>query len=908
MKRFIKSLVLVTFLFGMVAPAGAQTPSTEGRDFWVTFLRADEPSGGPETLTLTISAREACDITITNPNSTYTTTFSVGANSNTKISTSEAPDGATSFSESDCYSKDSEQNSKFTALHVTSTKDISLFAGNYRDKSFDAANILPTSALLDDYLIQTYPPSAHADQPQGSHFAIVATEDNTVVDYEIPTGVATEGNKTGAQTTPTLKKGQVWYVWTGQKEGNPGDLSGTKVQARNGKKIAVFQGCPHTNLPYKMRDRDHLFSQAMPKAYWGTEFGITSSRNHRRDIVAVMAINDGTQVFINDKDGDKVLVHTFNFNSSDPQERKQYWTFEIGEEEAYSTHNSSPYKGLLPEPLVIDSSCYLTTSCPAGVHLFMVSNTYDEATPTHDNGSISDPAMLWISPIEQVIREISFSTYPDGTDIHFMNIVTPTADTANVIWTDENGVTHNIKSYFRTFTGNPDYSFARLQINDGSHHLKGTIGFLAHVYGFGERCSYAYSCGSSTVQRSITFNGSPLLQDSIYPGRFCVNEEIEMKLNIGSNDYHNVLWNFGDGITASADPAADNEEKKKTTHVYTTPGWYDLVVSAEYVNACTGTPHNEDMRFSFRVISPDTIRKDTLVCMPETYTGPTYDTDTIEYSCDSVVITGHTYMKESSYRFDTVAYDSCWLYDRWYYDTREVVWTIPHGNAGRCDSTVTCNLHVKTCLVMDIPNTGTSYACEGDKIELPFNYSNRGDIAETHFICEGIDSIIEPYKQDKQWYFSLPTQDLKPNFYKARIIVQDTICDRKLEFPLDFSIYYPNDVFKYKFNNILAVYNKENNGGYDFTAYQWLLNGVPIEGATSSVYHIDTTFVIGQRYSVILTRSDGVVLPSCWLEIEKVPEYTTVTKNAPATKHLINQRIVIRKEDQEYNIYGQRTK
>ena len=890
MKRFIKSLVLVTFLFGMLAPAGAQTPSTEGRDFWVTFLRAD--ADNPSELKLTISANKTCSVTINNPSTGYLETLQVtGGSSEEHIVTDNAS----------CYSSTSEQKTT-TALHVTADEDISLFAGNYREKSFDAANILPTSALLDDYLIQAYPPSDHGNSPQGSHFAIVAVEDNTVVDYVIPSGVTTNGNKSGAQFTPALNKGDVWYVWTGNKEGNAADISGTTVKARNGKPIAVFQGCPHTNVPDKVRNRDHIFSQAMPTAYWGTEFGITASLLRRRDIVAVMAINDGTQVFINDKDGDKVLVHTFNFNSSDPQEKKHYWTFEIGEELAYCNGSESPMYGKLPEPLIIDSSCYLTTSCPAGIHLIMASNRYDlpeQNTPEPD----SDPALLWISPIEQVIKEINFSTYDEGINTHYVNIVTPTAGTAG-IKLDGN----SIASDFLPIMGNNDYSYARIPIEAGGHNLKGTLGFIAHVYGYGDKASYAYSCGSSTVQRSITFNGLPLIEDSVFSGRFCVDQEIDMKLNLGSNDYQNVFWDFGDGITYSPDIDAPNEEKKKSSHVYTTPGWYDLVVSAEYINACTGTQHNEDMRFSFRVVSPDTIRKDTLVCMPETYDGPMYDTDTAWYECDSIVITGHTYMKETSYPFDTTAYDSCWLYDRYYYESGEVTWTIPHGNAGRCDSTVTCNLYIKTCLVMEVPNNGTAYACEGDKIELPFIYNNRGDIGEAHFICEGIDSIIEPYKQDKQWYFELPTQELKPNLYKAHITVQDTICDRKLDFPLDFSIYYPNDVFKYKFNNTLAVYNKENNGGYDFTAYQWLLNGAPIEGATSSVYHIDTTFVIGQRYSVILTRSDGVVLPSCWLEIEKVPEYTTVTKNAPATKHLINQRFVIRKEDKEYNIYGQRTK
>ena len=305
MKKQLKSLLLVAFLLsGTTITWGQATPSTEGRDFWVTFLRADEDSGGPEKLTLTISARKQCVVTIDNPNA--------GIN-NRRISINPGNTTIPMINDKNaCYSYQSEQI-LYTALHITSTEEISLFAGNYRNKSFDAANIYPTTALLDDYLVQTYPPSVHSDDPQGSHFAIVAVEDNTIVDYNLT--ARTAGNRIGAQSV-TLNKGQVYYVWTGEKEGDEADLSGTTVKARNGKKIAVFQGCPHTNIPYKMRDRDHVFSQAMPTAYWGTEFGITASRNHRRDIIAVMAINDGTQVFINSADGEPQLVHTFNFNSA----------------------------------------------------------------------------------------------------------------------------------------------------------------------------------------------------------------------------------------------------------------------------------------------------------------------------------------------------------------------------------------------------------------------------------------------------------------------------------------------------------------------------------------------------------------------------------------------------------------
>ncbi len=907
MKRFIKSLVLVTLFAGMAIPSWGQAPSTEGKDFWVTFLRAADDD--PTELKLTISAKEACSVTIENTTNGFTYTANVADNSSTELTT------VNELNQADCYSSDNSQ-ATYTALHVTSTKDISLFAGNYRDKSFDATNVLPTTALLDDYIIQTYPPSDHENyedqskpKPQGSHFSIIAVEEGqTTVDYNLT--VKANGQTTGSHSV-TLNKGQVYYVWTGLSEKvNPDnfDLSGTTVKARNGKKIAVFQGCPHTNVPIAVRDRDHLVSQAMPTAYWGSEFGITASCNHRRDIVAVMAINDGTEVYINDADGEKVLVHTFNFNSSDPKERKHYWTFEIGEEIAYCAdkEGQSPSHGKLPEPLVIDSSCYLTTSCPAGVHLFMVSNRYDEVTSTHDGNRISDPAMLWISPIEQVIKEINFSTYDtQQAKSHFMNIVTPTANTGQMEWTDENGAKHNIQSYFHPLNGNPDYSFARIEINHGTHNLKGTLGFLAHVYGYGERESYAYSCGSSTIQRSVTFNGQPLLIDSIYPGKFCLNEDIEMKLNIGNNDYESIVWNFGDGITATADPNASNEEKKQTSHAYTTPGWYDLTVSAVYINSCTGQRHNEDMHFAFRVVRPDTVKLQQLICMEEDYTGPATATDTTWIGdCDTVLITGYEYSKKSSSSYELTAKvtDGYELNGHWYTDSYQEDTLFVGFNAAGCDSIRICKLTLLMCLVMELPEKSL-HICPGDPLDLQYSLI-KGQMGEMRFICGSTNVVLDP----QNGFVSLPTEQLKPGIHQAKITVYDVVCEQTLEFPLDITVYYPSDIFKFKFNNVLAVYNKEYNGGYDFTAYQWYYNGQKIEGANTSVYHSDVPLKAGE-YFVMLTNTSGLTLPSCSQTIQDgdIPDYSDLHQ-APATKHLINRQIVIRKGAENYNIYGQKIK
>lgn len=911
MKRFTKSLLVVSMFVGMAIPSwGQATPSTEGKDFWVTFLQAQTKNDAE--LILTISAKDSCDVLIENPNSTMTPIRrKVKANSSESITITD---------KNSAYS-DANETATNTALHVTATKDISLFAANYINKTFDAANVLPTAALLDDYLIQTYPPSDHDGDAasRGSHFAIVAVEDNTVVDFVLT--AKTAKNNTGAQQV-TLDRGQVYYVWTGKGAGDAYDLSGTTVKARNGKKIAVFQGCPHTNIPYMVEDRDHIFSQAMPTAYWGSEFGITASRNHRRDIVAVMAINDGTEVYINNEDGDKVLVHTFDFSV----DTKHYWTFEMGEEIAWSTSSDSPKypAGRLPEPLIVDSSCYLTTSCPAGVHLFMVSNRYDNAVA--GGSSLSDPAMLWISPIEQVIREINFSTYNKGTTLHFLNILTTTADVSNIVLTGSSGV-QSIQNQFYPLTGNSDYSYARVPITSGNYTLKGNVGFLAHVYGYGTRESYAYSCGSSTVQRSVTFNGTALKMDTTYDGKFCVYDTIEMKLNIGNNEYESIEWLFGDGTSYVPGADVPNDKKTTTKHVYTTPGWYDLTVSAVYVNTCTGEQSNGDpMRFSFRVVRPDTVIGE--VKPSECVDLATYNANPVYW--DSLIANGEIQMSEPEHCYDTVFINMvkyrreteeykdtlrAWneVYSpyngRYYRDSQDVLDSIL--NASGCKHFIHYYVDVIKCLDLSFNGNGLSI-CPGENLHVPYTKS-QGDIKDEQgrFVIPGLIDTIVAISNDNTPFgnLELPTKNIKtPGYYTGTLTVEDAKCDTKQE-QLHIAVNYPSDIFQLKFNNVLAVYQ---NKDYQFSAYQWYVNGLPIDGATSSVLYLgkNVIFKEGDVVFVMLTDKNGMTLPSCPQTLSDIdPDMDNEDWNkAPARKMIINSQFVIRKGETDYDIYGQRVR
>ena len=524
--------------------------TTEGKDFWVTFMQADQDPNNDLTLSLSISSREDCQVTITNPFSGYTENVNVTANQmqlvelySGNVLTQNARTAMAATGKV-CYAVNSEQVDT-CALHVTATANISLFATNYKKATFDATNVLPTPSLLDEYIIQTYTPSDHGgvSSTQGSHFAIIAAEDNTIVDYcpTVPTqsindsinaaqtkkdfmgeDALTEREKFWLNYTvgdtlhsPVLNAGQVYYVWTGKKDKDAGDLSGTYIKARDGKKIAVFQGCPHTNIPYQTKERDHIFSQAMPTKYWGNTFVLTASAGRHKDYVRILALNDGTEVHINGN-----LVHTFDFANTD---KKQYWEFTIGDQGTYAQNGS----------------CVVTTSCPCATHLFLASKKADNVT----NG---DPAMLWVNPIEQQIDQVTFATYSskNGTTAHYVNVVTDQPD----LMTLTNGTTP-VAMTFNPVDGSTTYSYAQVSLGSQatSYTLKSNgSNFIAHVYGFTSNESYGYSAGGATVplSQSIYINGEEFSPDK--ENNLCGKDTVHFACK---PDFmpDSVIWHFGDG-------------------------------------------------------------------------------------------------------------------------------------------------------------------------------------------------------------------------------------------------------------------------------------------------------------------------------------------------------------------------
>jgi len=509
MKNRILQLKRVAFalLVLLLSLAGVKTTNaqnTVGTDFWVTFLPNYETDADhPLTLSLIATASSPCSGTITNPYTDWSTSFevSVGATTIIDIPSSEA------------YSDDDSDDVVNIGLHVVSTEPISLFASNFRPYTFDVTDVLPTYSLGSNYIIQTYNesnrsiamnPSSHTNSRSDgscSEFTVLAVEDNTTV-YITLADNSMNGHYSNQPFSVTLNTGQCYQI----KSVNGGNFSGSQVSVSGNKKVAVFAGNRCTNVPNGCAYCDHIVEQMMPVSCWGNHFVVTNSSMRTYDVIRVTAANDNCQISI-----DGSVVTTIN--------QKETYQFEITSD---------------------NPSMYLETSQPAMVYLYY--------SGSQCAGEMGDPSMVIVSPIEQRMDYVTFSTFNSGaSQYHFVNVITNTED-VNAMQLDGN----SLASEFQTVSGNSGYSFARVAIEHGSHTLSTTgDGFVAHVYGLGDDESYAYSVGSNAVQELYTnmlVNGQTVSDDMDVCGK-TVSFDLNYNYNVSQ-----VNWIFGDGQTGSGIP------------------------------------------------------------------------------------------------------------------------------------------------------------------------------------------------------------------------------------------------------------------------------------------------------------------------------------------------------------------
>ena len=594
----------------------AAIPSTEGTEFWVTFMNNHntQVSSSELQLKLIVSARENAMVTMSNPQTGWTHTMSVVANQEAEYV----------LSNEQVYTYNAGIVEK-TGLVVTTTAPVSLYAANFKEHTYDATIVLPTTALGVDYIVQMY----EADM-SSKEMAVVATENNTQVTI-IPHARTTSGHIKNVPFTITLQRGEVYQLMSNDS-GN--DFTGTRVESD--KPVAVFAGHQCITVPTDNPWCDHILEQQLPTQMWGKQFVVTKTKGQNGDRVMLTAQKDYTQVYV-----DGTLQTTLN--------QLQSYEFRL-------TNNS----------------VYIETSEPVVCYLYVEG--------ARDNDMIGDPSSVHISPIEQRIKQLTFSTFQTNVSrTHYVNIVT-TKEGVNSMKLDGN----NISDKFSVVKGNANVMYAQIQISSGTHTLEtNTDGFVGHVYGLGECESYAYTFGSATLPLvgQILVDDAPR-SDIEYDEMRCYKESIRFEPD-GNVEINAIEWSFGDGTTST---------QKIVNHTYAAPGKYRIRMIVE----------NEDGR-------------DTA------YTNLTL----VEQLRDTVYA---QICEGDEYSFGGRTYSVAGKYD------------VKFTSSGGCDSIVTLCLTVHDTYLVTIEATfptGLSYRWRGKW------YSEEGTYYDTLVSTVGCDSILE---------------------------------------------------------------------------------------------------------------------------------------------------------------------
>ena len=507
--------MMLLLSFGLTAFA---QNSTQGKEFWFSFMHNGykENSGTWVETQVMISAKQACSGTVTNPRTSWSQSFTVGDESVVVLY----------IPEEQGYNEGNEGVPSNFGLLLTATDTVSVYTSNCATFSFDASFVLPTESLGSNYIVQCDSQSRtnamFTDQETGV-FLIVATEDNTVIDI-IPSVKTLDGHEAGTSYSVTLDRGQTYYMRSNNST-NQRDFSGTCITARDGKRIAVFNGNTLTTIPNSSDNgHDHIFEQALPVETWGQKFAITSSSTRTRDGVKVMAGRDNDTVWCNG-----AYQTTLNLG-----ECYTFWIYS-------SMSGSHPFGG---------GSCFIETSEPSMVYLYN--------TTCYDSGLVQekgDPSMVWIPPVEQKIDEITFCTFNHEMapiDYHYVNVVVE-SESVGEVYFDGNLLE---ESQFQPLIGNEDYAYVKLDISHGVHHLSCVWGLIAHVYGFGQAKGYAYCVGANVVNLNGVLFVDGELSTTYHDGlRLCAGESAEFEVKT-SYPVQRVVWDFDGtptpgGITAS---------------------------------------------------------------------------------------------------------------------------------------------------------------------------------------------------------------------------------------------------------------------------------------------------------------------------------------------------------------------
>lgn len=468
-------LISCMLLLAGYAKTYAASPTTKGTEFWVGFMENVllSANGQPR-----FSFYISCDVNtagvISMPTTGYTQNFTAAAGQVTEVF---LPPGVFYYSGSEAVAN--------YGIKVTSNDPINLSVQHHRLYYSEASVVLPVTELGGQYMVMTHPDDLGAGgMPE---FVVIATEDNTTIDIT-PSALTYALRPAGVPFSVTLNEGQLYQVQAN------GDLSGTTVTARDGKKVAVFSGAVYANL--QCLATNHLYDQDYPLTSWGNEYLLSPYVPNSQDKFRILASANGTQVFIN-------CTTPITLNKG----------------EHYDHVTANPVKITSSHPIQVAQLKFGQTCSTQG-----------------------DATFLLHRPMQYISHKAIFASMASGIpsyqySAHYANVIVKTAHTS-FITLDNAAIT------FTVIPAYPAYSYAHLTLTPGTHTLLSDSGFYASVFGVGQHDSYSYLAGYDDLRY-----GNETVQIA-HSDTLCSRENIAFTAS-SSSPLSSWSWAFGDGATST---------------------------------------------------------------------------------------------------------------------------------------------------------------------------------------------------------------------------------------------------------------------------------------------------------------------------------------------------------------------
>ncbi|WP_448699356.1 PKD domain-containing protein [Mucilaginibacter sp. AW1-3] len=477
-------------------------------------------------------------------------------------------------------------------INITSIQPIVVFAHIHAAAVSGATLVLPVNTLGKDYYSLNYAQVSN-EAPAYSAFVVVATEDSTVVKIT-PTATLTTGQVANTSFTLNLKKGELFQGLSNT------DLTGTRIQSVsvNGstcKKIAVFSGSTKITIGcfsnvQSDNTADNLFQQVYPTASWGKNYYTTPLKNRDYDIYRIALSDPNTNVTLN---GTPVLASQFV--------------------------NGFYYEFSSTTPNIIRADK------PIQVIQYAVTQGKMPNSCAYDANDLGDPEMIFLTPVEQTIKQATlYSTPKENILAHYINVTIKTTDASSFVI---DGV--NKSSGFTAFSGDPTYSYGQFSVNSGTHNISASGGFNAIAYGFGQFESYGYAAGANLqdLNEYVQYT-NPATNQIVTSGCTAQNFIADVTLPFATTK---LTWDIKNGSPTYTDssptPVKITTKGTQTlyTYQYPTPvsysasGTYAIKVIAfnPVADACGS---DEEVDMSFDIIDPPKAKfsSRTDVCLADT--------------------------------------------------------------------------------------------------------------------------------------------------------------------------------------------------------------------------------------------------------------------------------------------------